>query len=104
MICHVHRYLKDVEEGGGGATWFPQASNLTTGGVEAADMGEVYGYYENWNNKAMRQKIDPPQKQFGSKGFRVHPKRGAAIMWPNANFDNIYEQHPATIHAAGVFP
>ena len=42
----------------------------------------------------------PPSVHFKDDGLRVFPKKGDAIMWPNADLDNIYRQHSKTIHAA----
>jgi len=34
-------------------------------------------------------------------GVRIVPQRGAAILWPNVELDNVYEKHPRTRHAVG---
>jgi hypothetical protein len=35
------------------------------------------------------------------QGVRIVPQRGAAILWPNVELDNVYEKHPRTRHAVG---
>ena len=44
--------------------------------------------------------MDPPSVKFAHIGYRATPKLGSAIMWPNVDFDNIYQQNPGTVHAA----
>jgi hypothetical protein len=92
-------WLSDVTEGGGGATWFPQA---TVNGTESRlywEYEKLNAYYKRWNNPKHRPNMLPPSAHFKDDGLRVFPKKGDAIMWPNVNLDNIYRQHPKTIHA-----
>ena len=53
-----------------------------------------------YNNKENRKTMDPPSVKFAHIGYRATPKLGSAIMWPNVDFDNIYQQNPGTVHAA----
>jgi len=91
-------YLNEVEEGGGGSTWFPQATtNVTT----PADTFSVHSYYDEYNQVAAREAgALSPSAKFKANGFRARPQLGSAIMWPNADLDNVYRQHPKTLHAA----
>lgn len=99
-------YMNDVAEGGGGATWFPQATvnDSTTGEPVESSLYHNYqplnNYYSQWNNAEMRQQLQPPSEKFSDVGFRARPQKGSAIMWPNVDLDNIYRQNPKTFHAA----
>ena len=97
-------YLNDVPDDGGGATWFPQATvNGTDGGVVESrlqDFSPVSQYYGRYNTEEGRKTMRSPAEEFAGVGFRAHPSRGSAIMWPNVDLDDVYRQHPKTMHAA----
>ena len=70
-------------------------------------MSTLMGYYNRYNNKKARKSgLAPPAEKYAEIGFRATPRRGTAIMWPNVNLDNVYEQvfSLASHRSTGAFP
>ena len=61
-------------------------------------LGGLQQYYNVWADRGM----PPPQENFANVGLRFSPARGAALLWPDVDTDNVFKQHPLTTHAAEV--
>ena len=102
-------YLNDVPPGGGGTTWFPHAE--VNSSVRPVSNPELNAFYTKYNGeKAERmmhggmaemccsKPLAPAREHFRGVGLRVVPKKGAAILWPNVDLDDVYvSDHMSTL-------
>ena len=70
----------------------PERHGGTAKARKPEDYSYLVDYYERYNAPAGRATMKQSQEAFKGVGVRVQPARGAAILWPNVDLDDILVQ------------